>query len=238
MDKLKSERSGFYPINSKFPINLKISINYLYSSNLIFTNRGSKLAIRKDQVLVEGTFYSETDKSTIYTCHLQDTSGFLKDIALFSLLIAIFAFILMEWFSFFVVIVSWPILSTWLLPKHYRYVQINKHSVIWGVGSIQSLLMKFNLFNFVKCRYDDIHYMRFDRWEKKEKNRKKSFGRIEIKVGKSLPIFHMLIPEKDFLELLKIIEKFRFDIKTRKQRSRGELLVLFPNSPRYSQPSD
>ena len=195
------------------------------------------MAIRKDQVLIEGQFYSGEDKSTIYTCRLENTPGFLRDVTLFSILIGFFAFILMEWFSLVVVVISWPILSTWLIPKHYRYIQINKHSIISGVGSMKSLLTKFSLIQLLKRRYDEIHYLRFDRWEKKERSGTKSFGRIEVKVSQDLPIFHMLIPEKDFIELLKIMEKYRFTTKTRKIRSRGELLILFPSSPRYSQPT-
>ncbi len=125
------------------------------------------MAIRKDQVLIEGQFYSGEDKSTIYSCRLENTTGFLKDVTLFSILIGIFAFILMDWFSLFVVIISWPILSTWLIPKHYRYIQINKHSIIWGVGSMKSLILKFSLFQLTKRKYDKIHYIILDRWEKK-----------------------------------------------------------------------
>ncbi|MHA1967823.1 MAG: hypothetical protein ACW964_08480 [Candidatus Hodarchaeales archaeon] len=194
------------------------------------------MAISKNQVLAPGMFYPITDKKIIFQCQVNDTKGFLKNISLFSILIGIFGFFFMQWSAIFVVILSWPILMVWLLPQHYRYIQLEKYSIIHGSGSIRSILSKKKLLSLDKHKFDDIHFIKFDRWEKKKRGGgKDSFGRIEIKINNDTPFFEILIDSTDLVRLVKIFEKHKFQTKVHRKISSGELMIIFPNSPRFQQ---
>ncbi|MFX1283605.1 MAG: hypothetical protein ACFFB5_08115 [Promethearchaeota archaeon] len=195
------------------------------------------MAIGKDQALTQGRFYPSSDKKVIYQCALNNTTGFLKDITIFSVLIGFFTFLIMQSLAFLAVLLSWIIIVPWLTPKHYKFLQIDKHVITYGTGSIFALLrskMK-TIYILERNRYRDIHYLRLDRWiRKKFGGKMDSFGRVQIKVNNSKPIFHMLIESTDFTKLVKILEAHRFDSKVQKTLSRGELMLIFPSSPRYT----
>ncbi len=194
------------------------------------------MAISKSQVLTPGIFYPKTDKKIIYQCQVNDTIGILKNLSLFSVLIGFFGFFLMTWNAIFVVILSWPILMTWLVPQHYRYIQLEKYSLIYGKGSIRTIFTKKSLLKLTKHTFDTIHYLKFDRWEKKKRGGgKDSFGRIEIKINHITPFFEILVDSGDLIKLVKIYEKHRFQTEVYRKISQGELMIVFPNSPRFQQ---
>lgn len=199
--------------------------------------KGIVLAIGKDQALTSGEFYPSSDKNAIYRCRLNNTTGFLMDVGLFSVLIGFFTFFIVQWIALIVVPLSWVLLTPWLTPKHYRFIQINKHSVVLGTGSILALFQsRFkSLYRVDRGRYNDIFHLRLDLWIRKKFGGKlDSFGRIEIKINDSKPIFRILIETDDFTRLVKILESYRFDTKVQKNRARDELLLVFPSSPRYT----
>lgn len=194
------------------------------------------MAIAKSQALISGEFYPPSDKNVIYRCHLNNTTGFLRDLSIFSVLIGFFTFLILQWIALLVVPLSWVIIVPWLIPKHYRFIQINKNVVAFGIGSILALIhsrMK-TIYTLEKNRYSDIYYLRLDRWQRKKFGGKMdSFGRIEIKINNIKPIFQILIDTTDLVQLVKILESHRFHSKVQKIRSRGELMMIFPSSPRY-----
>jgi len=192
------------------------------------------MAMSKNQVLSPGTFYPHSDKKIIYRCQVSDTTGFLKDIAMFSILIGFFAFFLMEWDALMVIIASWPILMTWLIPKHYKFVQFEKYSALFGYGSILELIRQHRIYRLRKIKFDNIYHIRFDRWERKKRGgQDDSFGRIEIKFDDSNTIFEILIEVFDLNKLVKIFEAYRFQFKVQRKKSRGELMIIFPKSPLF-----
>ncbi|MFX0172036.1 MAG: hypothetical protein ACFE9L_08955, partial [Candidatus Hodarchaeota archaeon] len=95
-----------------------------------------------------------------------------------------------------------------------------------------SLIRKRRIISLEKHRYNDIHSIRFERWEqRKRKGIKDTFGRIEINLGEEKPPFSILITAFDLIRLVEYFEKYRFDIKVQKSRTHGELLLIFPSSP-------
>ena len=214
----------------------KISIENepIESNKIIF--RYYSMAISKNQALSTGTFSPSSDKKILYYCQVRDTTGFVKDIGLFSILIGFFAFLLLQWGASIALILSWPVLITWLLPKHYKYVKFEKYSIMFGSGSVLSLLKQYQLYNLKKFRFDDIHYIRFDRWEKKKRGgQMDSFGRIEIKFDNTSSNFEILIKARDLSKLVKIFEKHKFQPQVQRKYSRGELILIFPNSSLFGQ---
>lgn len=194
------------------------------------------MAISKNQTLSTGTFSPSSDKKILYYCQVRDTTGFVKDMGLFSVVIGFFAFFLLQWGASIAIILSWPALITWLLPKHYKLVKFEKYSIIFGSGSILSLIKRFQLYNLKKFRFDDIHHIRFDRWEKKKRGgQMDSFGRIEIKFDDTSSNFEMLIMARDLSKLVKIFEKYKFQSQSQRKFSRGELILIFPNSSLFGQ---
>ena len=195
------------------------------------------MAIGKDQTLTQGVFYPPSDKSVIYRCSLNNTTGFVRDFTIFSVLIGFFTFLIIQSLALLVVLLSWIIIVPWLTPKHYRFLQIDKHIITYGTGSIFELFrskMK-TIYNLERNRYGDIFYLRLDRWQRKKLSGKiDSFGRIEIKVNNSKPIFHMLIQTTDLTKLVQILEAHRFHSKVQKSLSRGELMLIFPSSPHFN----
>lgn len=193
------------------------------------------MAIAKDQSLTKGEFYPTSDKNTIYLCYLNDTRGFLLDLIVFSVLIGFFSFFLVQLAALLVVLLAWCFYIPYIIPKHYKFIQINKHTLAFGTGSISTLITSRlkTIYHFEKQRYGDIYYLKLDRWEKKKMKEKDSFGRIEIKTSEDKPIFHFLINSDDLTRLVKILEIHRFHSNVQKKRSRGELMLIFPASPRY-----
>lgn len=194
-----------------------------------------KMAQRKDQDLSNGVFYPQSDKLSIFKCITQNTWGFIKEIGLYSVIIGVFAFLLTEWFALLIVPLSWPFIMNSTLPKYYAYISFSKHSVSYGKGSLYSLISKQSLITSDKRQYKELHHIRFNRYEKKKRGgNRESFGRIELKLDSTKPIFHFLITGEDLSRLVKIFDSYRFQNKVNKNRSRGELLLIFQNSPRYS----
>ncbi|MFX0084875.1 MAG: hypothetical protein ACFFAU_04310 [Candidatus Hodarchaeota archaeon] len=190
------------------------------------------MAMSKNQVLSPGTFYPTSDKKIVYRCQVRDTTGFLKDIGMFSVLIGFFAFFLIEWYAILVIIVSWLILATWLIPKHYKFIQFEKYTALFGYGSILELIRQHRIYKLRKIKFDDIYHIRLDRWERKKRGgQDDSFGRIEIKFDNSNQIFEILIEVFDLTKLVKIFETYRFQSKVQKKKLRGEFMIIFPNSP-------
>lgn len=197
------------------------------------------MAIRKDQALTLGEFHPPSDKNTIYHCQLNNITGFIKDFAIFSLLIGFFTFLLIQFVGLIIVLLSWIIIVPWLVPKHYKFIQINKHMIVFGTGSIRALIQsKFkSMYRTEKSRYNDIHYLRLNRWHSKKLGGKiDSFGRIEIKINDTKPLFHILIHPSDLARLVKVLETHPFHSKPHKSRSRDESILIFPSSPSYSNP--
>ena len=195
------------------------------------------MAIGKNQALTLGEFYPSSDKNVIYHCHLNNTRGFLRDITIFSIIIGFFAFLIMQWWTLVVTPFFWIFIIPWLVPKHYRFIQINKYVVAFGTGSILALIRSKikTIYELEKNRYSDIHYLRLDRWQRKKFGGKiDSFGRIEIKINDNKPIFQILIQNTDLTKLVKILEAHRFNSKVQKSLFRGELMLVFPSSPRYN----
>ncbi|MFX0124429.1 MAG: hypothetical protein ACFFAE_12375 [Candidatus Hodarchaeota archaeon] len=197
------------------------------------------MAIRKDQALTVGEFYPPYDKNAIYHCNLNNTTGFLKDLIIFSVLIGFFAFFIIQFLALLIVLLSWIIIVPWLVPKHYKFIQLNKHVVIFGIGSILALIKSTfkTIYKTEKLRYNDIHYLRLDRWHSKKLGGKiDSFGRLEIKINETEPRFRFLIHPTDLVRLIKVLETLRFHSKTKILRSRDEIVLIFPSSPSYSDP--
>lgn len=195
------------------------------------------MAIGKNQALTLGEFYPSSDKNVIYHCHLNNTRGFLRDITIFSIIIGFFAFLIMQWWTFVVTLFSWIFIVPWLVPKHYRFIQINKYVVAFGTGSILALIRsKIKTINKLKKkRYSDIHYLKLDRWQRKKYGGKMdSFGRIAIKINDNKPIFQILIHTADLSRLITILEGHQFHSKVQKKLSRGELILIFPSSPHFT----
>lgn len=218
--------------SSRFKISIE---NEPIESNKLFFGY-YPMAISKNQALSNGTFSPSSDKKILYYCQVQDTTGFVKNMGLFSILIGFFAFFLMQWGASIAIILSWPVLITWLLPRHYKFVKFEKYSIIFGSGSVLSLFKQYQLYNLKKFRFDDIHHIRFDRWEKKKRGgQMDSFGRIEIKFDNSSSNFEILIKARDFAKLIKIFEKYKFQSQVQRKYSRGELILIFPNSALFGE---
>jgi len=217
--------------------NIKFCLSSINCSESRFSLEDSKISQRKDQSLSKGVFYPEEDTLNIYKCIINDTTGFLKDISLFTVLIGFFAFFLTEWLALIIVPLSWLFLITFLMPKHYKYLQLNKYSAIYGTGSFKHLLLSIfsSLYPQNKLHYKDIVSIRFNKWEKGKRGGKKDFfGKIEIRTDLLTTPFSFLTTEGDLSRLVKIFDTHRFDTKVNKIRLRGELMLIFPNSPRFN----
>ncbi len=196
----------------------------------------SKIPQRKDQSISKGTFYPDGDNLNIFKCTIANTTGFLKDISLFTILIGFFAFFLTEWLALIIIPICWPFLIAYLMPKHYKYLQLNKHSAICGSGSFKHLILSrfSSFFPQKKFYYKDIVSIRFNKWEKGKRGGKKDkFGKVEIRTDLQTSTFDFLTTGEDLSRLVKIFDTHRFTTKVNKVRSRGELMLIFPNSPRY-----
>ncbi len=193
------------------------------------------MAQRKDQSIKDGIFHPSYDKLVIFKCEVKNTKGFLRDISLSTAIVGLFSFLLLEWFAVIIVPMSWPFLVQYSLPKHYQTIQFNKHSIFFGSGSLKSLLLSKSLYTNNKFQYSDIFHIRFNKWEKKKRGGvKDQFGKIEIQINHQIPTFHFLITSEDLAKIVKIFDTFRFHSKVIRKRSRGELMLVFPLSPRYS----
>jgi len=108
--------------------------------------------------------------------------------------------------------------------------------IAFGTGSFLTLVQTFfqEIYKTEKSRYNEIHYLRLDRWHSKKRGKIDSFGRIEVKISDTKSVFHILITTSDLARLVKILETHRFQSKVHKSRSRDELLLIFPSSPYYS----
>ena len=128
---------------------------------------------------------------------------------------------------------SWPFLAVFLLPKHYKYLQLNKHSITFGIGSLRFLLSK-SLYRYSKYQYGDLLSIRFNKWEKRQKGGVKDyFGKIEIRHDPNKPVFNFLTTNEDLPKIVKLFESHRFHTKVKKNRTRGEFMLIFPRSPRF-----
>ncbi|MHA2224022.1 MAG: hypothetical protein ACXAC8_02385 [Candidatus Hodarchaeales archaeon] len=191
------------------------------------------MAIGKFHSLTSGKFYPVTEKNVIYRCSVSDTQGFLKNMSFYSIIFGTFSFLLIQWLGLLVVILSWLYFVPFLIPKHYMFIQLNKHSVVFGKGSFRTLISSKlkNIYNLKKKKYSEIHLLRFDRWKKGTMKRKDdSFGRIEVKMFDNVPTFQFLIETNDLAQLIKIFEKYRFSLKVQKKRSRRGLMLTFETS--------
>jgi hypothetical protein len=185
-----------------------------------------------------GQFFPSSDKNVIYHCYLNNTAGFLRDFSIFSVLIGFFAFLIMQFLGLLIVIFSWVIIIPWLVPKHYKFIQINKHVLAFGSGSFPALLLSYfrEIYEIKRLKYNDIFHLRFDRWYSKKRGGKiDSFGRVEVKINDTEQ-FHILIHSSDLARLVKILETHNFQSKVHKSRSRDELLLIFPSSPNFTEP--
>jgi hypothetical protein len=193
------------------------------------------MAQRKDQSIQSGEFYPFKDKLTIYRCEVRNTKGFLRDVLLATVIVGFFSFFLLEWYALLVVPISWPFLVQYSLPIHYKSLQFNKYSFMFAKGSLKALFLSQSLYKWNKYLYGDIFHVRFNKWEKKKRGGvKDQFGKIEIMLDQKSPIFHFLITVEDLTRIIKIFDTHRFNSKVAKKRSRGELMLIFPLSPRYN----
>jgi len=62
-----------------------------------------------------------------------------------------------------------------------------------------------------------------------------SFGRIEIKFDNTSCNFEILIKARDLSKLVKIFEKYKFQSQVQRKYSRGELILVFPNSSLFGE---
>jgi len=217
--------------------NIKFCLSSTKCSESRLSLEDSKISQRKNQSLSKGAFYPEGDTLNVYKCVITNTTGFLKDISLFTVLIGFFAFFLTGWLALIIIPISWLFLIAYLMPKHYKYLQLNKYSAICGTGSFKHLILsKFSsLYPQNKFIYKDIVSIRFNKWEKGKRGGKKDlFGKIEIRTDLLTTPFSFLTTDEELSRLVKIFDKHRFDTKVNKIRSRGELILIFPNSPRYN----
>ncbi len=185
------------------------------------------MAIRKDQELVSGQF--SPNKNVIYMCQVNNSNGLIKDIFITTVILGVFSLLLVQWMTIIIIPISWITMIGFFLPKHYRFIQFNKHTLVLGLGSIPSLIKNRSIYNLSKFRYDEIKSVRLDRWERKRKlDKKDSFGRIEINFleVKKKP-FEFLIKTEDLLRLMKTFESYKFQVKVEKTRTRRELLLRF-----------
>ena len=195
------------------------------------------MAIGKNQAITLGEFYPSSDENVIYHCHLNNTRGFLRDITILSIIIGFFAFLIMQWWTFVVTLFSWIFIVPWLVPKHYRFIQINKYVVAFGTGSILALIRSKikTIYKLEKNKYGGIHYLRLDRWQRKKYGGKMdSFGRIVIKINDNKPKFQILIHTADLSRLITILKGHRFHSKVQKKLSSSELILVFPSSPHFT----
>ena len=194
------------------------------------------MAIAKDQTLVRGEFFPKSNQNIIYRLYIKNTIGFIKEISLFSILIGFFSFFLIGLGAFIPVIITWPILIAWLLPRHYRYLQLDKHVLIIGVGSWRTMVAtRFTkLIKLKKIQYGEIHHITIDRWTRKNfRGKRDNFGRVEIKINLKSPSFQILLDPKDITQLIKVLDSHKFHCKVLKKHSRNEFLLIFPLSPYF-----
>ena len=188
---------------------------------------------RKDQSLNKGRFFPK-DPLRIYQCKVSDTTSFLKDITLFSVLIGFFSFLLTQWLAAFIVPLAWPFLAVSLLPKHYRYIEFRKHTLTFGIGSLRSLTSR-SLYQTKSFQYGDLISIRFNRWEKKQRGGLKDyFGKIEIRYEMDSPTFTFLTLNTDLTVLVKLFANHHFHSKVKKKGTKGDLMLIFPKSPRFN----
>ncbi len=193
------------------------------------------MAQRKDQSIKNGEFYPSQDKLIIYKCDVSNTRGFLRDILLSTVIVGLFSFLLLEWYALLVVPTSWPFLIQYSLPNHYQSLQFNKYSLFFAKGSLKDLILTRSLYLRKKFQYGEVFHIRFNKWEKRKRGGvKDAFGKIEIKINKDSPVFTFLITSEDLTRMVKIFDSYRFHSKVVKKRSRGELMLIFPLSPRYN----
>lgn len=186
------------------------------------------MAISKDQMLTPGQFFPPHAENTVYYCRVHDTIGLIKDVVLFSFVVGIFSILLFGWLTVVVLLITWIFLLVIFLPKHYKLVQLDKHVVLYGVGSFSSLLSQRNLYRLTKFRYIDLDFIKFDKWEKRIRGRKHDrFGRIQIKDRLQPVPFHILVSDKDLGQLIKIFQSHHFATKMEKNLSPRELVLLF-----------
>ncbi|MHA1973486.1 MAG: hypothetical protein ACTSW1_10860 [Candidatus Hodarchaeales archaeon] len=188
----------------------------------------------KEQSLVRGTFFPE-DKLILYRLYIRNTSGFLKDMTLFSVVIGFFSFLMVKFMALVPVLISWPFLMFIILPRHYRFIQFNKHTVMFGEGSLKTLITSgfTRIIETQKMQYSDLQHIAMDKWTRKKwRGKRDTFGRCEIKTS-SGSLFQILLDTYDLVQLIKVLEKHKFHSKVRKKRTRGELMLIFPHSPRY-----
>ncbi|MHA1227068.1 MAG: hypothetical protein ACTSPV_10040 [Candidatus Hodarchaeales archaeon] len=193
------------------------------------------MAMGKEQTLVRGKFYPDSDKITLYHLHIKNTTGFLKEMTLFSVFIGFFSFFMVKFMAIVPVIISWPFLMYVILPRHYRFIQLNKHTIIFGEGSLKTLVTSgfARTIETQKYQYSDIQHIVLDKWTRKKwRGKKDSFGRLGVKTS-SGSIFQILLDTYDLVQLIKVLEKHKFHSKVKKRRTRGELILIFPDSPRY-----
>jgi hypothetical protein len=186
------------------------------------------MAISKDQILNPGKFYPPHAENTIYYCRVHDTRGLLKNVVLFSFVVGIFSILLFDWLTVGVLLITWIFLLVVFLPKHYKLIQLDKHVVLYGIGSFSSLVLKRNLYQLTRIRYIDLDSIRFDQWERRTRGRNPDrFGRIQIKNRLEPALFHILVSTGDLGRLMKIFQKYRFASKVEKKFSSRELVLLF-----------
>jgi len=190
----------------------------------------------KDQKLVRGEFFPKSNQNIIYRLYIGNTIGFIKEMSLFSILIGFFSFFLVGLRAFIPVILTWPLLAAWLIPRHYRYLQLDKHLLIIGAGSLRSLITSrfTRLINLKKFQYGNIHHIAIDKWTRRNiRGKSDSFGRVEVKIDLKTPFFQILLDPKEIPKLIKVLDSHKFHSKVLKKHSRGEFLLIFPPSPRF-----
>ncbi len=190
----------------------------------------------KDQTLVRGEFFPRSNQNILYRLYIKNTIGFLKEISLFSILIGFFSFFLIGLGAFIPVILTWPLLTAWLLPRHYRYLQLDKQILIIGVGSLRTIITSrfTTLINLEKYQYGNIHHIAIDRWVRKNfRGKSDSFGRVEVKIDLKTPFFQILLDPEEIPQLIKVLDSHNFHSKVLKKHSRREFLLIFPHSPRF-----
>ncbi len=183
----------------------------------------------------------------VYRCVVKDYKSFVLNtvilglfsaILIFWLLFDVFNSLQLGFLAYLLTLAAWLIIININVPKKFRFVQINKYTIVTSSGSIKTFIFTgFRTgFSLKGSRFDKIEYLRLDRWVNPKK-KPKTFGRIEVKYGEDYG-FQIFIPVEDMIKLIGILSKQRFQKKPRIVQEKDEFVFIFPGSPAYDKFTD
>ncbi|MHA1168006.1 MAG: hypothetical protein ACTSP4_11430 [Candidatus Hodarchaeales archaeon] len=202
--------------------------------------------ISKNHAIKSGIFYPK-DPKLVYRCIVKDYKSFVLNTVFFCLFSAIFIFwLLFDVFEslklgfvvYLLILTTWFIIINLIIPKKFRFIQINKSTIVTSRGSLSTFFSTWfrTGFSLKGSRFDKIEYLRLDRWINPKK-KPKTFGRIEVKYSEEYG-FEIFIPVEDMIKLIGILTKQRYQKKPRIVQEKDELVLIFPSSPAYDKFTD